>query len=232
MSKKLPLITIEAIARSFYKQALSYGFGLDDFVRFANTLLSIALARGRHSATQLDETPKPVFPKYTQLPIVGQKVTLRCFDVQNDRPLLDDWLADSEGRLFLLSTTSGQAQNVDQLISSSVNLISTIVYQGRPIGCVAYLDYDADQRRAELRKLIGDKDLRGQGLAHEASEHWVGYGLGALELRKIYVNTLATNLRNIKLNEELGFRIEGLLRGELLIDGESHDILRMGLCFD
>jgi RimJ/RimL family protein N-acetyltransferase len=31
------------------------------------------------------------------------------------------------------------------------------------------------------------------------------------------------------LNEELGFRVEGLLRREVRIDDEYHDILRMGL---
>src|SRR4029079_4746463 len=104
-----------------------------------------------------------------------------------------------------------------------------IEHEGRPVGCVAYLDHDGRQRRAELRKMIGDPALRGRGLGREATERWVGYGIGALGLRKIYLNTLATNIRNIKLNEELGFRVEGILRNEVLVDGEYRDVLRMGL---
>ena len=34
---------------------------------------------------------------------------------------------------------------------------------------------------------------------------------------------------NIRLNEDLGFRVEGVLRNEVLIDGTYHDVLRMGL---
>ena len=80
--------------------------------------------------------------------------------------------------------------------------------------------------------MIGDPALRGRGLGREASKLWVGYGLGALGLRKIYLNTLATHLRNIKINEEIGFRVEGILRNEVLIDGEHRDVLRMGLWHD
>ena len=48
-------------------------------------------------------------------------------------------------------------------------------------------------------------------------------------MRKIYVNTLDTNLANIRLNEQLGFRVEGVLRDEVLLNGEFQDVLRMSL---
>lgn len=38
-----------------------------------------------------------------------------------------------------------------------------------------------------------------------------------------------TNVGNIKINEEIGFRVEGVLRNEVFIDGRYHDVLRMGL---
>ena len=58
---------------------------------------------------------------------------------------------------------------------------------------------------------------------------WVGYGLGALGLKKIYLNTLSTHIGNIKINEEIGFQVEGILRNEVLVDGTYRDVLRMGL---
>ncbi len=33
----------------------------------------------------------------------------------------------------------------------------------------------------------------------------------------------------LKINEELGFKVEGILRDEILFDGIPHDVLRMGL---
>ena len=98
-----------------------------------------------------------------------------------------------------------------------------------PIGSVAFLNYNSLQRKAELRKLIGNPKYRGMGLAKEATQMWIKYGTINLGLKKIYLNTLNTNIRNIKLNEELGFKVEGILRNEVFFDGKYHDVLRMGL---
>jgi RimJ/RimL family protein N-acetyltransferase len=78
--------------------------------------------------------------------------------------------------------------------------------------------------------LIGDPAFRGQGLAEEATRLWIEYGVNSLDLEKIYVSTLQTHLSNIRLNEKVGFHVEGLLRDEVLIDGTRHDVLRMGYC--
>ncbi len=107
-------------------------------------------------------------------------------------------------------------------------MITTL--EGKPIGALAYLNLDIDQKRAELRKLIGDPESRGTGLAEEATRMWIAYGVNALNLEKIYVSTLQTHISNIKLNEKIGFQVEGLLRDEVLIDGVRHDVLRMGFC--
>jgi len=227
----LPDITLEATARSFYKQAVGYGFELGDFVRFSNVLLGIAMAPAYAGAVP-SGLPRAALPRHHTLPLEGPRVTIRHFGEPGDRGLLDGWVADAEGRFFLLSTASGRTHDVDALlnrVASGHNLVGMVIFEGRPVGCVAYLDHDAEQRRAELRKMIGDPGLRRRGLGREAAELWVGYGLGALGLKKIYLNTLVTHIRNITLNEELGFRVEGILRNEVLVDGEHRDVLRMGL---
>jgi len=98
-----------------------------------------------------------------------------------------------------------------------------------PIGAVAFLNYDVMQFKAELRKLIGEPNMRGKGLGKEATRLWIRYGTETLDLKKIYLNTLDTNIRNIRLNEEIGFRVEGILRNEVFVDGKYKDLLRMGL---
>jgi RimJ/RimL family protein N-acetyltransferase len=85
------------------------------------------------------------------------------------------------------------------------------------------------QHKAELRKLIADPCMRGQGLGKEAALLWLNYGMLKLGLKKIYLTTMDTNTRNIRLNESLGFKVEGILRNEILFDGRYRDVLRMGL---
>lgn len=225
----VPEVTLEATARSFYRLAIGYGFALRDFVRFVDILLGIAMVRKEESAPPSMRAPPPVWTEHHTLPLVGQQVTIRRFGEPGDHALLAGWVSDADGRFFLLSTASGRVNDVDDLMRDPKNVLGMIVYQGRPVGCLAYLDYDVEQHRAELRKMIGEADMRGLGLAREASELWVGYGLGALGLKKIYVNTLSTHIANIKINEEIGFSVEGILRNEVLIDGEYRDVLRMGL---
>jgi RimJ/RimL family protein N-acetyltransferase len=224
----LPAMTIEVAARSFHREAVGYGFGLPDFVHFTNTLLDIAMASHHGGEPARAEAAVP-HERYADLPVTGPTVTIRRFGEPGDRQHLEDWVADAEGRFFLLSTTSGRTQTVEHLVQSPHNLIGIVTAEGRPVGCVAYLNHRPDQGRAELRKMIGERDMRGRGLAHEAAKLWLGYGLGALGLKKIYLTTLVTHVGNIKINEELGFRVEGVLRNEVFIDGRYHDVLRMGL---
>ena len=221
-------MTIEVAARSFHKEAVGYGFTLGDFVHFTTTLLGIAMAP-QHGGAAPAEGPQPPTERHASLPVVGPNVTVRPFGDAGDRECLERWVADEQGRFFLLSTASGRRQDVDHLVQSPANAIGMVTMAGRPIGCVAYLDYRVDQGRAELRKMIGERDMRGRGLGREAAVLWLGYGLGALGLKKIYLTTLVTNIGNIKINEKLGFRVEGILRNEVLIDGQYHDVLRMGL---
>ena len=111
--------------------------------------------------------------------------------------------------------------------SSLVGIIT--LPDGLPIGATAYLNIDIDQRMAELRKLVGEPSMRGRGYAKAASRLWIGYGFRGLRLHKIYLNTLNTNVRNVQLNEELGFRVEGILADEVLLDGRYYDVLRMAI---
>jgi RimJ/RimL family protein N-acetyltransferase len=233
MSKDIPRATINALARSIIKEASSYGFGQIDVIRLVNELLD-ASADG-DAATTLPVAENIAADAATGdstcLPLSGENVAIRLFDNKQDLRLLRRWLPDKYGRFFVLSCATARSDSVDDLCSDQSNLFGVITTQsGTPIGALAFLEYKNPQRRAELRKLIGEPDYRGRGLAEEATRLWVDYGFNGLGLDKIYVSTLQTHLSNIQLNERIGFQVEGLLKNEVLIDGERHDVLRMGVC--
>ena len=166
-------------------------------------------------------------------PLRSDRLQIRQADPVRDLALLKSWMQDQYGRYFLLSCASAQETKLEALLTHRNNDIGIILDANDvPIGAVAFLDIDMAQKRAELRKLIGAPSARGQGYAEEATMLWIEYGAAVLELDKIYVSTLQTHLRNIKLNESIGFRVEGILRREVLISGERHDVLRMGYCVD
>ncbi|PZD73043.1 Spermidine N(1)-acetyltransferase [Acaryochloris thomasi RCC1774] len=228
----IPDITLEALCRTFFKEVTTYGFQQLDYIRFVNLLLDLAMQNDRGSAS-VSHTPSTAnldFPVSSGLPIEGPRVDLRAFNPATDLDLLEGWLNDDDGRYFLLSRTTSPDLDIEDVINQKSNLVGTIsLKDGQAIGSVIFLDYDAMRHKAELRKLIGIKSMRGMGYAREATELWLSYGLNSLGLKKIYLNTLDTNLRNLRLNEQLGFKIEGILRNEVYFDERYHDVLRMGL---
>ena len=237
MSKEIPRNTIETLARSIHREAADYGFGQVDFIRLVNELMDLsANPRGESEIPEPStdrEGQRTIDVDVSQLPIRGPSVTIRDYREATDRACLESWLPDRYGRYFVLSCATAQAITIDSLINDHKNRLGIVTdLDDRPIGAMAFLDITGEQRRAELRKLIGDPAYRGQGVAEEATRLWIQYGRQALGLEKIYVSTLQTHIGNVKLNESVGFRVEGVLRNEVRIDGRRFDVLRMGIWDD
>jgi RimJ/RimL family protein N-acetyltransferase len=226
----IPQVTLETVAKSLYKETLSYGFRQVDYVRFVNCILDCAMQNQADRSCERQSSPLTI-PKGSvkQMPVESDQIVIRPL-CRKDLNLIARWLEDSEGRYFQLSRTTARNISLDELINSEKHVVGMITLPDKkPIGTVAFLNRDRLQKKAELRKLIGDPQYRGRGLAREAASLWIQFGIQGLKLHKIYLNTLDTNIRNIRLNEDLGFRVEGILRDEILVDGEYKDVLRMGL---
>lgn len=229
-------VTVEVLARGFYRESVAYGFQLPDYIQFVNVLLGSAIASdglssgpGQSASRRANRDAPRRDGSGARLPLVGPHVIVRGAR-RGDRAHLERWSADAEGRHFFLSPLTGDLLDVGELLGEPRHVLGVIALPGgTPIGCVAFLDHSRDQGRAELRKLIGERDMRGRGLAKEATALWIRYGAEALALRKICLYTLGNHIRNIKLNEDLGFEVEGILRNEVVVDGRPHDVVRMGL---
>jgi len=230
---KIPEPTIEALARSFVKEGASYGFKQVDYIRFVNVLLDYAMGEVSNKKLSANLKYKDIEKDINGLvtpPLIGKQIKVRLMNKQKDRKLFEQWLSNDIGKRFLLSRITAREMSLNELLSMDVNIIGIItLLDDTPIGSIAFLNYDVNHLKAELRKLIGDQKYRGKGYAKEATKLWIKYGFCNLDLRKIYLNTFEANIRNIRLNEEVGFRVEGVLRNEVYVDGEFKDVLRMGL---
>lgn len=235
-SNSIPLATIQAFSRSIYKEASKYGFGNVDIIKLINELMDLCSAGvddvSDASLSVADFSSAPD-SEFLDLPLRGSKICIREFRGNEDAAYLESWLPDKYGRFFVLSCATAQEVTAESLSNSPNNHLGMITMpDGRPIGAMAYLDHSKRQQRAELRKLIGDPESRGKGYAEEATWLWIRYGVLGLGLEKIYVSTLQTQIANIRLNESIGFQVEGLLRNEVLIDDQRYDVLRMGFVPD
>lgn len=228
MKKTISDETIKTIAASFLKQAQKYGFTLNDYLKFTNYLLDEAMSLTGVSQKSEQRTLYDLNSN-RKLPLETERLIIRNV-TKKDLSIIKKWLEDKEGRYFLLSRLVNPPETIDEIFEDEKNILGLICLKDKtPIGLIAYLDIDEYHRKAELRKMIGVTKERGKGYGNEATKAWIEYGLFTLNLEKIYLTTINTDIKNIRINESLGFRVEGLLRNELKIDGEYHDVLQMSL---
>jgi RimJ/RimL family protein N-acetyltransferase len=232
---QIPDETVRTFARTIFHESKNYGFGNVDVLRLINELMDLAADTGPGAHTA--RPAAPVIDRHRfqvdAFPLRSERLRIRKADIDVDRRLIESWIADQYGQYFLLSCATAQHVEVQSILRNPHNDVGIIsLADGPPIGAVAFLDVDVNQRRAELRKLIGVAAERGKGYAEEATALWLAYGHRRLGIEKFYVSTLQTHLRNIQLNEAIGFRIEGILRGEIRVGDKRHDVLRMGMVYE
>jgi len=198
-----------------------------EYVNIANALLDLAI-NGHRSI----DLPDGDFLKDMKLdfPIRYDDIVIEKIKPRKHKKLLQEWTESEYGKEFLLSRIDNVERSLDDLMNDESNIFGIIETKDKtPIGVMGYLNYDKENNKAELRKLIGDTEYMHKGFGKRASEAWISYGLHTLKIRKIYIYTFDTNLRNIRINRELGFNLEGIFKAENIYDGVAKDILRMSL---
>jgi RimJ/RimL family protein N-acetyltransferase len=98
----------------------------------------------------------------------------------------------------------------------------------RPIGLVSLWDRTIPHQAAELSIWIGEGHRDG-GNGTEALRLTLRYAFDDLKLHKVYLRVLEYNARAIRTYQKCGFRIEGVLRDEMLVDGTWHALVYMGV---
>ncbi len=140
--------------------------------------------------------------------------------------------SDSVKKFFIYRekfTKEGQIawmkNNVDT--GKAVQMIVAMKDTDRPIGCVYFLAVDRTHNKAEYGVLIGEDDARGKGYGTKIAKLMLRFGFKELGLHRIYLRALEGNDRAIKSYENAGFKKEGFLTDDVLIDGEYRNVVWM-----
>lgn len=97
----------------------------------------------------------------------------------------------------------------------------------KPLGSVYIRDIDRQHNKAEYGIFIGEESARGRGVGTAAAKLMLRYCFEELGLHRVYLRVFAENLQAIGSYEKAGFRKEGLLKGDVCIDGVHRDIVWM-----
>lgn len=225
-------LNVETVSQSIINETSKWGFKQSDYLKLVNDLMDLSLNKPPVKLNKEKLSSTDVEHKLS-LPLTSENILIRMFDKKTDLSIVQHWLEEELGKWFLLSRSHSTDKSFNQLIEDDRNIFGLITLKdSTPIGLLAYLDCDKKQNKAEMRKLIGKEDYRKKGYAKEATQIWLQYGVQNLGLKKIYLHTIENNIRNVTLNKELGFQVEGILRKECFINNEYYDLLRMAYIVD
>ncbi|MFH1776594.1 MAG: GNAT family protein [Candidatus Omnitrophota bacterium] len=93
------------------------------------------------------------------------------------------------------------------------------------IGCCGLVYVNWVYRHADISLYIGWKDsyIDDKGYAYESCRLLVDYGFDNLALNKIWTEIYLFDLKKKQLLENIGFKIDGILRENYFYDGKFHD---------
>jgi len=165
--------------------------------------------------------------------IHGRRVGLRPLE-DGDRRLLEAWSHDDVITHTFSRTLLQELCRHASFASLRAGRRDFVVCdeRGRGIGLVCLFHIDETMGQAEMAKLLGDATARGKGYAKEATSLLLGYAFDELKLKRIYLRTAGLNIPNVRLNEKLGFRFEGILRQAAILDGKPVDVVIMSILSD
>lgn len=102
----------------------------------------------------------------------------------------------------------------------------------KAIGEVGFGRINWINRNANLYGLIGEPEYWGAGIIGEAAKLVINYGFTELNFHKIFAGVFSPNERSLRAAEKLGFKKEGVLKGEVYIDGKYVDHHKFALFKD
>ena len=147
---RIPVQTIEILARNSFRECLLYGFKLWDYVRFVNMLLRNSIENNwdlpSFSENENDDKYIDVNLSFSLLSLNGKRIKIRVFEKTQDMDLFEKWLDDKNGRHFLMPCSTARKTTLNNLIKSISNIFGVVtLFDNTPIGSVAFLHHDALQ---------------------------------------------------------------------------------------
>jgi RimJ/RimL family protein N-acetyltransferase len=163
-------------------------------------------------------------------------ITLREIS-RDDIPVINQWRRDpvvSDGvgaphRFISLDVDLKWYEDYLAHRGSEVRCAVCLADSGELVGMVSLTRIDYVHRHAEFNAMVGEKTSQNRGVGTAATRAMLRHGFFDLNLHRIYVAILRSNIGSIRMCEKAGFRAEGTIREGAYKNGNYHDLLLMGV---
>lgn len=108
----------------------------------------------------------------------------------------------------------------------------TLKHNNKHIGNIKIDPINEKHNTAEYGIMIGDTNEWGKGYAKEATIKVLEECFNKIGIRKITLGYIESNTSAQRLYDKLGFKREGLLIKQVLVDSKYENVVRMGLFKD
>jgi len=154
------------------------------------------------------------------------EIIIRKFN-EEDVPYKVKWINDSANNKYLHYDMPLKEEKTllwyNKVKHNTDRLDCTILCDGQPVGLIGLLNIDLKNKKAEFYICLGEKEFKSKGVARKATELLIEDSFQQLKLEKIYLYTEVENLKAQTLFERVGFVREGLLRKDLIYNGQKID---------
>lgn len=225
---------LRLVARGFHKELIKYGVKDPEVVTVAAHLLDNVVLKSPPPSKQIDKynqlfTIKDVSDEWTGASRLGvQDVALTPL-VDEQVPTIAGWLANPKISASFHPRFPDAEARLRKHFKSPGQEYFAIWYQQQFVGIVGAENIDAASGKLEMKKLVGDAGMQGKGIGKRATFLFLYHVFVLRKFHKVYLHTLDINIRNLNLNGNLGFSLEGVFFDDVVINGERLDVVRMAL---
>ncbi len=153
--------------------------------------------------------------------------------IKDDLLLLNKWKNDKEIYQFLgggyqPTSINTQEKWIDNLIDTTgINKRFIVLLEGKAVGLIGLYSINWINRTCEIGLFIGEKESHSKGIGTKAYLELEKFAKESLNLRKINLNVVETNINAVNFWLKMGFVQVGILSKERYINNKYHNLLIM-----
>jgi RimJ/RimL family protein N-acetyltransferase len=225
---------LKLVAKGFYRELINYGVKEAEVLTVAGHLLDnvalISAPAGKvQSAYNQLFTIKDVRDEWSTRQILQlQDVVLTPLSAERAGEVAA-WLEVPKIHDSFFPRYPRAVDELKRYFLSPDSEYLAITYQGAFVGIIGAEHIDVASSKVEMRKLVGDPAMRGKGIGKRATLLFLYYVFVVRKFFKVYLHTLDINIRNLNLNGNFGFWLEGVFFEDVALDGRRQDLVRMAL---
>ncbi len=226
---------LKLITQSFCRELINFGVPRTSLPTIASEVLDYVMNGKERPSLSSEHGPTPLV--LSEILEEGDFHDRISYGDVSIRPLTIDhlttvaeWLETTDvQRHFAVPFPTVLEDQVEYFFNTPSHFYFGIFFKDAFVGVIGGEQIDPRIRRVEMKKFIGDQEFRGHGIGKTATFLWLHHVFDHKNYNKVFVYSLDTNLRNINLNNQLGFELEGILFEDAMMDGQFCDVARMGL---